>query len=229
MIVIVPYRPDHGHRDRLWAFLRDTYWPGFDVVVGEHSDGPFNRSAAINRAADRDWDIAVIADADTWVPRKQLSHAVWTCRVTGRLTAAFTDVVELTQPTTDDILNKKIGLDDSFGCVRVRRRPLETQSSMLVVSRPLWDAVAGFDEQFVGWAGEDNAFWKACTLHGGEPHRIPGNAYHLWHTPAQRSHPDYDANQTLWRRYQQAHTIKDLTCIRSASSPTPAELSKPAT
>lgn len=216
-IVIVPFRPDHGWRDQLWHFLRDHYWApmGYEVVVGWHlGDEPFNRSKAINGAADRMWRHAIIADCDTWVPPGQLHRAVMNAKITKHLSAAFDAVVELTQPTTTDLLKGKIGLDDSFGTARVRRRDLETQSSMLVVTRELWDKVGGFDERFEGWGGEDNAFWKACSLHGGRPHRISGNAYHLWHPAADGKHAgqEYTKNLALWRRYEAAQTKEDLPC-----------------
>lgn len=212
MIVLVPYRPDNAHRDTVWSYLKTHYWDrtGYRISVGQHVDGPFNRAKALNAAADCDWDYAVIADSDTFVPQRQLEVAALNSRISGRLCAAFDCVVELTQTCTNDILDNKHTLDDSFGAVRVRRRPLETQSSMLVIPRGLWDRVGGFDEGFVGWAGEDNAFWKACALHGGEPLRVPGNAYHLWHPPATRTGPHYDANQRRWRRYDRAETVNDL-------------------
>lgn len=215
-IVIVPYRPDGGHRDRIWHFLRENYWKpmGYQVVVGWHTQGPFNRSKAVNGAADRMWTQAIIADSDTWVPPGQLYRALMNSKITKHLSAAFDAVVEVTQPSTEDLLTGRIGFDDSLGCARIRRRDLETQSSMLVISRSLWDKVGGFDERFEGWGGEDNAFWKACALHGGTPHRMSGNAYHLWHTPADGKHtgPEYTRNLALWRRYESASTIKDLPC-----------------
>lgn len=211
MKVIVPYRSDNGHRDRLWAFLRTHYWAGFDVTVGHHNDGRFNRSKAINHAAKDDWDIAVIADADTWVPHNQLAEAIDTANTTGRLTAAFTTVAELTKSCTETILANQT-LTTPTSVLRVRRRELDTQSSMLVITRDLWDKVGGLDERFNGWGGEDNAFWKTCTLHAGQPERIHGHAYHLWHEPSSDKHrgPAYRNNLKLWRRYQTATTIKDL-------------------
>lgn len=211
IVVLVPYRPDNGIRDQAWQHLNQHYWRqvGWPVHVGEHHDGPFNRSLAVNHAADRDWDVAVIADSDTWVPYTQLAQAVTTAQ-TGVLCAAFTHVAELTEHTTSAILQGRT--PTTLGVQRIRVTDMETQSSMLAIGRDLWDRVGGFDTRFHGWGGEDNAFWKSCTLHAGPPERIPGPAYHLWHPPSAGKHrgPDYHNNLALWSRYQRATTIKEL-------------------
>ncbi|MCA9843245.1 MAG: hypothetical protein KC491_01210 [Dehalococcoidia bacterium] len=228
-VVLVPYRPDGGPRDRIWAYLKQHVWQGKTVLVGEHRDGPFNRAKALNEAADCDWDVAVIADADTWVPARQFDQAVYTARVTGKLVAAFNAVVELDKPATTAILTGRHTLTDSHTCERIRLRDTETQSCMLAVTRQLWDCIGGFDERFCGWGAEDQAFWHAATLLGGEPGRINGNAYHLWHPPSRQKFrgPEYRRNLQLWHRYQQSRTEQELRCLQSASSPTPAGTSRP--
>ena len=219
IIVVVPYRPDNGHRDRLWHYLRDNYWPQFpwEIVTGQHLQGPFNRSAAINQATQGDdWDLAVIADSDTFVPAEQLHEAVAQTIITRRMTSALNAVVELNQRTTLDILNGKRTLHDGqFGADCVRTGDIQTQSSMIVVPRTLWDRHPLFDERFVGWGGEDNAAWRTAVILGGVD-RISGNAYHLWHPPAAGKFRglDYQRNLKLWRRYQNATTIEDLQAIR---------------
>jgi predicted glycosyltransferase involved in capsule biosynthesis len=87
---------------------------------------------------------------------------------------------------------------------------------MLAVPRKLWDEVGGFDERFVGWGGEDNAFWHACTvISGAEPARVPGYAYHLWHPAASNKRDaQYRTNRELWRRYSAANTEADIRRIR---------------
>jgi len=215
-LVIVPYRADGGHRDRLWAHLLEHYWGKLPhtVVIGNHTVGPFNRSAAINVAADRDWDVAVIADSDTWVPRQQLTTAIATARQSGRLTAAFTQVVEIDRRCTAAVL-AGTGSVENFGIEKVRTSGMETQSSMLVIPRRLWDHIGGFDERFVGWGGEDNAFWQAAAILGRQPHRIPGSAYHLWHSKAvdttrRARDPNYQSNLRRWARYRVARTETQL-------------------
>jgi GT2 family glycosyltransferase len=216
--VLVPWRPDNGRRDRLWDYLRETYWsalPRFKPVVGKSPDGPFNRSAAVNDAAARAgaWGVAVIADNDTWVPPNQLAEAVEVARSTGRLVAAFSRVVELSEDCTDAVISGS-ELLSVLDIDKVRTEPLCVQSSMLVVPRVLWDAVGGFDPKFQGYAAEDNAFWQACRILGGEPERVGGCAFHLWHLPAQRSGAEYRTNLDRWRRYQSAKTVADLRRIR---------------
>lgn len=211
-VILIPYRPDNGHRDRIWAHLKHHHWNNHTVIVGTSPDGPFNRSAAINQAAKQtDWDVAVIADADTWTPHNQLQTAIKQATETGKLTAAFTAVVELTQQCTDTILNGQITHAD-IGIEKIRTEPLVTQSSMLVITKELWHNVGGFDERFIGWSCEDNAFYRACHIIGGPPNRVDGYAYHLWHPPAlrSRSDPNYTNNQALWRQYRAATTPRQL-------------------
>lgn len=212
-VVAIPHKPDFGHRDQLFTHLKTHYWNqiGFELLVGRNNDTEFNRAKAINQALKGDWDFAVIADADTWVPPKQLHHAILTAHITKTLVAAFDAVVEINRDTTMDILAGTTSLAGSFGADKVRTRDLETQSSMLVIPKKLWDET-GMDERFEGWGCEDNAFWKACELHAGPPQRVSGNAYHLWHPSARNKHHGigYRRNFNLWKRYEHATTIEEL-------------------
>lgn len=217
MIVLVPLRKDYGRRDRIWTHLKRHHWKNHTVVTGKSPDGPFNRSAAINQAAKQTgWDVAVIADADTWVPDDQLRAAAELAKETGKLTAAFTAVVELTEQCSDAILAGRKFSHNELGIERVRTEPLVTQSSMLVVTKELWDTVGGFDERFIGWSCEDNAFWRSCHLLAGPPNRVDGYAYHLWHPPALRSRSDrnYTNNQSLWRQYRNATNRTQLRKVQ---------------
>ena len=223
-VVLVPYRADRGHRDRIWRHLKDNYWADlpYPVIVGHHDDGPFNRSAAINTAARSagDWDVAIIADSDTWVPVSQLTDAVRVAASSGRLTAALTGVAELDGRCTAEILNSGVVEFINIGVENIRVADLATQSSMLAVPRKLWDRIGGFDEKFAGWGGEDNAFWRAAAILGGPPHRVPGYAYHLWHQPAirsadRRNDPAYRDNLVRWNRYRIAKNERTLRAAQS--------------
>jgi Glycosyltransferase like family 2 len=222
--VLVPRRLDHGWRDEIWDQLKTRYWgllPGFRVCEGFHDDGPFNRSAAINRAAEsRHWDdVAVIADADSFVPREQLLEAVETARISGRLTSALTFVCQFDQAFTESFIRDGLVVMQNFRIEHVRTKPIETQSNCIVVPRRLWDEIGGFDERFIGWGGEDNAFWRAAEIRRACVERVTGAAFHLWHEPVsdrstRMQDPQYLSNLTLANKYTRCRTKQDLRAVQ---------------
>lgn len=205
VVMLVPRRADGGRRDQLWRFVRD-WWtrelPDLKIIEGHHDDGPFNRSAAINVAADQagDWDIAVIADADVVTDPAQLAAAIDLARATGRCTLAYTNYAALREQITEDVLAGYDG-DWSKGA---RLKMTNHVSSLVAVPRRLWDEVDGFDERFVGWGHEDLAFAAACRVLGGGIERIPGTVWHLWHADTAERNPRsllLHAGQLLANRY----------------------------
>gem|GEM_PF-550940 len=186
--LIVPRREDGGHRDRVWEFCR-RYWgqerPKWEIVEGEHADGSFNRSAAINRAAKGEWDVAVILDADTILDVEPIEKAIDIARETWHLVLPFSVRCLLNRSGTQKILDGWQGAWDRF--VSARQKPSDAYeyiSGCQVVPRSLWDAVGGFDERFESYGGEDDAFHAATvalTGHDAREDRLEGNAWHLWH------------------------------------------------
>lgn len=192
--VLVPRRPDDGHRDRLWNYVRAwwrTEFPEWPVITGyDTRHGPFNRAEAINSAAANAgpaWDVAIVADGDTVPDPRLVRLAVDFARQTGRYCFPHTRWRGLSQAGTEMILRGRAAGSWRPWVVETLHR---TASSCLAVPRTLWDEVGGFDEGFVGWGGEDVAFSLACwTLRGGKIDRLGGDVYHLWH--ARPLHADY--------------------------------------
>jgi GT2 family glycosyltransferase len=201
---LVPLLADRGERDRLWKYCR-AHWadqlPAMEIVEGHHEgDGPFNRSAAINRAAEGEWDFAVILDADVIVDAEQVISALELSEETGCLVLPYTKRNMLSEAGTQEILGGFQGNWDRW----VAARESERVSCCVVVPRALWDAVGGFDERFEGWGGEDEAFHNACrTVHGAQ--RFAGAAWHLYHAASphnDRSTPLYRQALRLAQRYE---------------------------
>lgn len=193
--IIVPRLADGGERDRLWAYCR-RHWeaelPALEIVEGHHEgDEPFNRSAAINRAAEGEWDVAVVLDSDSIVDRDQVLAGVELAAKSGELVLPFTNRNMVSEDGTKQILGGYRGSWRRWAKHRERDRV----SCCVVVPRALWDAVGGFDERFEGWGGEDEAFEAACRALAGT-RRLPGDLWHLHHAPS----PHHDHGTPLYRQ-----------------------------
>lgn len=204
MRICVPYRTDGGHRERVWAACEQRWRrliPEADIHLGNPDGEPFSRSAARNAAADGEWTVALFCDADAMVTdRRQVDQAVSMAAATTRMVFAHTWQVMVSEDRTAHILAGDEPRPDDGS------RHQNTFSLCYAVPRPLWDAVGGFDERFVGWGFEDLAFMRAASALGGV-HRVPGDVFHLWHPrdrALQEEQPHYRANQQLWDRYVQA-------------------------
>ena len=218
VVVLVPRRDGDPERDGIWAWVR-RYWEtqvGLDIFEGH--DGiwgdvtPFNRSLAINRAAEAagDWDVAVIIDGDVILDHRQVHGCVAKTLSTGTIGLAYTERDQLTAQGTPQILAMNPEVLDLRTAPRVWRKWVRGRlrgscSSCNTVTRDLWDRVGGFDESFVGWGYEDIA-WRVAseTLAGKEMFKIPGVLFHLWHTVSagnQPTSPTMLANKALCDRY----------------------------
>lgn len=183
--VLVPRRVDNGRRDHVWGWLQQRWaseHPDWTVHEGHHDDGPFNRSAAVNRAASNagDWDVAVVADCDSFVSKQQADLAVARAVDTGQITFAYNRFAYLSRRMSDRVM---AGYSGAWW-PGVEWSLTGTCSSQVIVTRELWDTVGGFDEGFVGWGFEDIGFSLSCQTFGGGCQRIAGEVWHLWHPPS---------------------------------------------
>lgn len=188
VVLLVPRRADGGHRDRLWAACKARWQklhPKWDIIEGHHEDGPFNRSAAVNRAAREagEWDVAVIIDSDVLLHPENVKAAVRTARKTGKVTWAHRRWVGLTNGATAQLLaDPGQLLEPAFAPdpSSVEKTNPISWSCCVALTREAWDTIGGFDERFRGWGWEDMAF--QCVAVGLVGHeRIEGDVYHLWH------------------------------------------------
>lgn len=215
VVILVPRREGNAHRDRLWRFCKE-WWgndhPEWEIHEGHHYAGPFNRSAAINMAAEKagDWDVAVIIDSDVLADANLVKNGVELALSTNRMVNPYNERVMLSQAGTEEILGGFRGSWRSEGMVDESQ--MDAVSNVVIVSRTLWDKVGGFDEHFHGWGWEDVAFRCACeTLSGQDILTMAGPVWHLWHeTEAGKESPLLDANLARINRYREARWNRDL-------------------
>lgn len=202
VVILVPRRAGVPERDRLWEFCRPQWeqaHPDWRIVEGHHDVGPFNRSAAVNRAAIEAgrWDVAVIIDADVLADPDAATHAATIAAATGRLVVSHNERIMLNKAGTSKILGgyrgpwrKPAFVDTVF---------TDSVSCCIAIPRALWDEIGGFDEHFVGWGFEDTAFQVAAETFGGPLIRLVSGLYHLHHTLA----PETDRSSPLCRANMQ--------------------------
>lgn len=224
-VILVPRRDGHRDRDLIWAYVRQ-WWrdqhPTFDLFEGHHDEGLFNRSAAVNRAAGAagDWSVAIIIDSDVLCDPDHVREGVRLAAETGRMVLPFDVRKDLNDRGTRLVMG---GFKGSWA-QWVHKTYTDMCSGVVIVTRQLWDAVGGFDESFVGWGFEDNAFAAACETFAEAPIlKMPGELWHLFHRTAQegkRGTPTHDANSRRARLYLEARGDQEATrALRGTAAP----------
>lgn len=207
--VLVPYRPDGGHRDRAWRFNRRRWeTTGHELVLelapdGAHP-GEFNHPLAINRAAARaTGDVLVIADADTTFDPAWVAEAA-------RLVA--TGAAAWVLPRFYDKITKRASRRILAGDPAGPIGPYEVEwrgdsvswAGLVVVPRAGFETVGGYDERIAWWGADDVAFGLTMTALVGPVTRLEGAAMHLWHPqPLEHTygHERHRSQQRIVDRY----------------------------
>ncbi|MCA9330202.1 LicD family protein [Candidatus Saccharibacteria bacterium] len=212
VVLLVPFSSEDPSRLRIWnhvhSWLKKTLI--FSMYIGEHfPDKPifYNLSLARNQAAlkAKDWDVAIIHDADTVINPRQIQLGVAAALDTGAVTYPYTERYELDFEGTNMLLADETSNWQSHLRKYTRNQPL---GGCIIVRRDLWELVRGFDSGFVGWGHEDGAFAIACEILSGKKlQRVPGKSLHLEHTLAPAKNPDspvYKANRKRIDKYLEA-------------------------
>lgn len=185
--VLIPYKPDHGYRDRSFQWVLKfyrNYLPETEICVGESRSELFSRTQAINAAARKaSGDVYVIADADL-VFRPELIEESIELLKEHAWVIPFRDVYDLFEQDTRAVLRSKPRWPINASGKRRFTGDFEPVGGLNVIPRKNFEAVGGFDERFVGWGYEDIAFAAAMKTICGPFHRTEEILCHLWHPDA---------------------------------------------
>lgn len=203
VVVLTPWKPDGGPRDRLYGVIGPhVAGLGLPVVHGHSGDETFSLARTWNTlAAKADeggrWDLAVLHEADYFVTHEQIREAIAHVRGGfGGQVYAYDRHVKLTESGTERFLQGNRDLVDGEYTIGKHRI-----GGPRVISRVLWDAVGGFDHRFVGWGYEDNAFRDQC--YAISPHRrVEGDLVNLWH-------PKHDPDDPYWQHAAQNRALAE--------------------
>ncbi|MFG2001700.1 glycosyltransferase family 2 protein [Spirillospora sp. NPDC048911] len=228
VLVGIPWRPQ-PHRvyahDLTAARYRELL-PNATVIDVDTIHEPFClagcRNQAVRLAEAAGFDVVVLGDADTLPEPGPLRAAIEAAATSDVVHLPYTEYRSLRQAGTSQFL-AGMPLEDC------RHLVVDGACSGIYVVRPdTWWRHGGQDERFLGWGGEDAAWYAAHTcLLGAEPVRHEGRVYALHHEGAQKEGDQYTANFALVYRYHQAQHDPDamrslitgsVTCAKSTLS-----------
>lgn len=207
--VLIPYQPDGGPRDEAFRYVKEFYrrlLPGAEVCVGDLMEHErFSRSKAINKAAAlANGDRFIIADGDLIYDPEMMKEAVRGLE-DHEWIIPFTSITRLTLNNSQSILRAAIGWPLQIELETLPHDARLFVGGLNLVTRNAFEAVGGYDERFVGWGGEDEAFAYSLDTIIGKHIRLEGNLLHFWHPfVGPEGNPNYESNYALYHRYKAA-------------------------
>ena len=204
-LVAIPWRPQP---DRVYAHDLTTaryryLLPDATLVDVDTTHEPFClaacRNEGIRLAEAGGYDVVILADADTLPEHGPLTAAIEAAAADTRVHLPYTEYRSLRADGTRQYLAGR-------PLPACRALAVDGACSGVYVTTPAtWWSHGGQDERFLGWGGEDAAWYTAhTTLLGAPPARHNGRVYALHHESAVKEGDQYTANFTLVHRYQQA-------------------------
>lgn len=172
-----------------WVFDRaQRLWPEVERVGGDSGETPFNHAASFNDGAARaSGDVLMLMDSDTTVDMATMLVAVDHVTEHGGWVMAER-YVKLDEDTTARLLagNPCVDLDamHSWGHLGTEWEGTTSWAGFVVIRAADFHAIGGYDARLSGWAPDDIAFGLTASALIGDPVRVPGSVFHLWHEPS---------------------------------------------
>ena len=212
--VVVPFRSTDPERRRIfsWALARWQKLVPDEWAIAVRGDGqtegPFNRSRAVNAAvAATGADVVIVSDGDTAVRHGQ-AEAMVRAIEDHPYVIGYSRFVHLAKIATEEALTSPVDipLPENPQGPSVRFQSWESVCGLWAMRREDHHAIGGQDERYSGWGAEDSAFaMKASTLLA-PPHRLPGVGLHLHHhlRADRKTDASARANFALLTEYEKA-------------------------
>lgn len=213
--IIIPFLSDNGDRDLAFDWVKEYYkriLPSADICAGS-SEKPFNKAQAINKAVQNaSGNILILVDADIICSPEAILKSI---RMLKKHTwvIPYKKVLDISKESSSKLLNLEPGWPFSIN-IKSNNRVTGNNTpvgGINVLKRESFEAVGGFDERFLGWGGEDDAFAAAMNTLCGGFKRLNNSIYHIWHPSANwQANEHYENNLALAARYSNAYGNKNL-------------------
>lgn len=206
--IIIPYCPDGGRRDINCSWVKKRIrklLPDAEIIMTVQELAPFSRSAALNagaKAATNDvllfCDADMIFDIDLIENGLKIVHNVpWVAPMNQKWDFTWQASNELlNMPNDTELKSLDLTIYRKWGAERCRG------GAMLMITKENYSKTGGFDERFIGWGYEDNAFLLMAEATIGSFVETDNIAYHLWHPQSINQYPQLTAqNRDLYTEY----------------------------
>lgn len=214
VVILVPRKEDGGGRDRIWNFVKPEFWeehfPKWEIFEGYDDEAPvFSMARARNNAARAagDWDVAVIADADTIANPSAVFYAVKFASESRKLWSAGDMRMRMDLRSSERYMAGIPTIPRPEGDVHPKRNVIqdmvygEPSSGVLAIGRPLWEATGGYMENLLGWGWEDLVFITQCCVVGDGMDWVRNEMIaHLYHDRTPEDH-NTKRNYRLWKEF----------------------------
>lgn len=212
--VVIPWRSDDPERTEIfrWCLHRWGSLTDYRIITPNdgQTEGPFNRSKAVNRgvALAAGDDVVIVSDADTAIRHGQPEAMIAALRSGANWVIGYSRFVHLAQVATQEALSAPVdvALPENPSGPSVRYASWESVCGLWAMRTEDYHLIGGNDEGFEGWGSEDTAFaMKADTLLG-KHERLPGVGLHLFHElrPDRKTDASARANYERLGRYEKA-------------------------
>jgi len=219
--IVIAYKEDSMQRQMIFDWMIHRYktlFPAAEIIIGNDTTGEqdFCKSNAINNAVYKsNYDTLLITDIDLILDTEAIIKGIKQAHLYAFI-IPYGYWWRLSQETTNNILNSsavEFSLSDYTPDGNKCKVDICRGTGIHILTKHNYYLSGGYDERFVGWGGEDNAFGCALkTLCKGAPKILKQyNSYHLWH-PSQstKGKKMRKENVRLWRAYQSAMRNKDM-------------------
>lgn len=215
--IVIPYSPSLNDplRSELFSFVKswwNFHFQDSPIVTAQsyNEDGSFNRAKSRNLAVKAvETKYMIIADADTICPpsalvkafdliRDKIPYASWV------LPYANQNYYNLTDECTKKIISNGIKKELPSETQLIYEHKLQSWAGLICLSKSGYEAVGGYDERFIGWGYEDNAFRLALDTLWAPHDRIDSYCVHLWHAAPEDerfNQPNIHQNRRLYEKY----------------------------
>jgi predicted glycosyltransferase involved in capsule biosynthesis len=220
---IIPHKPGIADREVIWRY-NEKRWkelmPDVELIVGENSDDPFNKSAAVNDAASKSsGEYLIICDSDIFFGSRLISLLDEVCNnypwiiPYSRSIRLNKDYVKSMEDSGAHTIPSSLKSSD------LERQDIQLRVQgdyILVVSRDKFFEVGGMDERFQGWGYSVSALATTLNCVYGQPFILDYTIFHCEHEKAPKDHIMAESNSKLFNlEYYNAPRLGDIQRIIS--------------